>query len=381
MKVLFITHKYPPAVGGMEKQSFELIQRYSNAHESIVLAHEGKESVAMFFLKLRSRVHRLLSEHADIDVIHLNDGLMAAFFMALGVKTNKKIVVTYHGLDVVFPLPIYQKWVLPKVKKYDAFICVSNATRNECIQRGFDPDKIFTVVNGVDVDKVMETNETDIILSEMKKHDISSTDKIILAIGRPVKRKGFSWFAEQVLPLLPPEFKYVHIGHIKDEDRAWTKYAPKRLVKLSQLFLGSTNDATRLQALSMDPAYKDKLKLVGRIDDDFKNYLIQQASVVIMPNIVDPGDMEGFGLVALEASIAGKKVLASGIEGITDAIHHGQNGFQIATGDVTAWRDAIITHTQDATKFDPTVRQYTIDHFSWDKMISGYHEVFEGVRQ
>jgi glycosyltransferase involved in cell wall biosynthesis len=48
-----------------------------------------------------------------------------------------------------------------------------------------------------------------------------------------------------------------------------------------------------------------------------------------MPNIPVSGDMEGFGLTALEASASGSLVVASDLEGISDAIRDGKNGFLI----------------------------------------------------
>jgi len=142
MAVLFITHKYPPAVGGMEKQSFELIQGFTDVDQNFAIHFDGKKNIILFFLSLRKRVHDTLRQHPEITTIHLNDGLMGAFFYLLGIKSHgKKVVITFHGLDVVFPLSWYQKYVLPKLQNYDAFICVSQATKDACLIRGLSPKK------------------------------------------------------------------------------------------------------------------------------------------------------------------------------------------------------------------------------------------------
>ncbi|MBK9734084.1 MAG: hypothetical protein IPO92_03575 [Saprospiraceae bacterium] len=103
MTILFITHKYPPAHGGMEKQSFELINRFQNFDTTHVIKYEGKERIATFFIKLRIRFNKMLKLYPEIELIHLNDGLMGAMFTMLALNPMKrKVVVTLHGLDVVF---------------------------------------------------------------------------------------------------------------------------------------------------------------------------------------------------------------------------------------------------------------------------------------
>jgi glycosyltransferase involved in cell wall biosynthesis len=379
MKILFITHKYPPSVGGMEKQSYELINRMSQRHECIVLAHKGETSIVRFFYTLKSRVAAILNEYPDIEIIHLNDGLMAAFFWLLGVKRlGKKVYITFHGLDVVFPLGLYQRWLLPKLQRYNGFICVSHATYNECLHRGFDAAKLHIVNNGVDVvaPLTFDRKEQEVMAMKYQSLNIKPSDIVVVGVGRPVRRKGFSWFAANVLPLLPSHYKYLHVGQIGASSFSMQRFLPQGILKMWHLFMGSTNDGQNLFDLSQSKEYRGRVILTGRISDGLKNYIISKAALAIMPNIKDAGDMEGFGLVALEVSIQGKTILASGIEGITDAIHDGKNGYLLPNEDPQAWADAIILHSQKAKPYTESIRQYTIDHFSWDKMIDGYEVVF-----
>ncbi|MBK9734116.1 MAG: glycosyltransferase [Saprospiraceae bacterium] len=76
---------------------------------------------------------------------------MGAMFTMLALNPMKrKVVVTLHGLDVVFPVRLYQRYIIPGMFTYDAFICVSNATKEACIKRGFPMEKLHVVSNGVD---------------------------------------------------------------------------------------------------------------------------------------------------------------------------------------------------------------------------------------
>jgi len=378
MALLFITHKYPPAVGGMEKQSFELIQGFKDVDQNFAIHFDGKQNIILFFLSLRKRVHDTLRLHPEITTIHLNDGLMGAFFYLLGIKNQgKKVVITFHGLDVVFPLYWYQKYVLPKLQNYDAFICVSQATKDACLLRGFSQKKLFVVANGVNIPENYSEVNHEIIKKELHNLGIDlDNDIILLSIGRPVKRKGFSWFADEVMPLLDDRFKFVHIGNTGASEPYFMKWLPKRIVKLVDLFTGRPNDA---ESLIKAAEHNKNIILAGKVSDELKHTIIGSATCMLMPNIQDDGDMEGFGLVALEASIQGKTVLAAGIEGITDAVHDGKNGYLLPSGNAEAWAQKIMLIAENNHLFDPNIKKYTIDHFSWEKMVTGYRKVFDAI--
>ena len=51
MEVLFITHKYPPSIGGMEKQSYELINGFAKIHKVHTLVYDNESSKVKFLLK------------------------------------------------------------------------------------------------------------------------------------------------------------------------------------------------------------------------------------------------------------------------------------------------------------------------------------------
>ncbi len=60
MAKLFVTHKFPPSIGGMQKQSYELVNGMVKRTKTYVLAHSPSESKFWFFLRLRARVIKLL---------------------------------------------------------------------------------------------------------------------------------------------------------------------------------------------------------------------------------------------------------------------------------------------------------------------------------
>ncbi|MBK9734085.1 MAG: glycosyltransferase family 4 protein [Saprospiraceae bacterium] len=257
---------------------------------------------------------------------------------------------------------------------YDAFICVSNATKEACIKRGFPMEKLHVVSNGVDGNEALTPSFDDIKTTMYDKINLDyKNKKIILALGRPVRRKGFSWFVAEVMPLLDNNYVFLHIGHIDHSSSFWLKLLPKTMLNNLELLMGLTNDSTHLLSLS---SRSDRVKLCGKLTDLERDFWIHQASVVVLPNIHVDGDMEGFGLVALEAAVRRKTVLAACLEGITDAIHDGKNGFLVISGDATAWTSRIKNLCDGNNLFNDESRTYTVTNFSWDKMVLNYQKIF-----
>lgn len=382
MEILFVSHKYPPAIGGMEKQSFELINhiaKYTTVHK---IVYQGNESIIKFFSLLNKRILSLLMKHPNIKLIHFNDGLVAAFSLRHRGYEQLKKVVTVHGLDIVFPFAYFQNKIIPQFNKFDKIIAVSRATRQAAIDRGIDPARIEVIPNGVDHKLVVETAIP--IAALLSKYNITTQeDKLILALGRPVKRKGISWFISNVLPQLPSDYKLILIGPFA-ATATWKEKLldaiPNPLQHLLFLFLGYPSDQKVIRRYLKNPEFKDRLQHIGKIPLADLQSLLRHAGLFIMPNIKVEGDMEGFGLVCLEASICGATVFASDIEGISDAIIHQKNGILVTAGQEQHWISEIrkaLEHPSLLKSKSKEFQAYSLKHYSWDKMAKGYFNLFQ----
>lgn len=65
------------------------------------------------------------------------------------------------------------------------------------------------------------------------------------------------------------------------------------------------------------------------------------------PHETDNGDVEGFGIVYVEAGVCGKPVIASRSGGVTDAVLDGQTGVLVEPGNVGALRNALKSLAED----------------------------------
>ena len=383
MNILFITHKFPPTIGGMEKHSFELLQCLKRKHTVHELIYDNQEGRGRFFFLLKKRVRRILQQYTDIDIIYLNDALLANVAIGLKQITKVPIVATFHGLDVVFPNKFYQKKILPKLWNLDAVIAVSNATAESCLDRGFDIQKVFAVKNGIDHDIANHPVRKDYISFFQKKYNLQlEGKKILTTMGRPVRRKGFSWFIENVLPRLDEDVILLLIGPRKGSEPLFLNFLSKNLKHEIQLMFGMGSDENKINTLLQNPFLQKKAIQVGKLPFPEILELISISDLFVMPNIKIAGDAEGFGLVALEAAIRTTPVVAAGIEGITDAIQDGRNGFLLPSEKSDIWVEKIselLSKKEQLRSFGIEAKNYTLENFSWEMMADGYIEVFEKV--
>jgi glycosyltransferase involved in cell wall biosynthesis len=95
---------------------------------------------------------------------------------------------------------------------------------------------------------------------------------------------------------------------------------------------------------------------------------------MIMPNIRsrDSTDVEGFGIVAVEAAAQGIPIVVANIEGLSDAVRDRETGFLVESGDAEAWRKKIV---ELAAWSDETRRAFAAEahrgvarHYSWGRV-------------
>jgi len=386
MEILTISHKYPPSIGGMQKQCFELVENLKKRHTIHELIYRGKGSNITFLLTAAWKARSILKREKAIQFVYANDGLMAFFLTPLFWFSKVKMVSTLHGLDVVFPLGFYQSWIKKYLNRCKALIAVSDATAQELISRGVQKEIVFTVRNGFDPTPLL-------LKGDGSKEEITKrlgipleNKRVIVSIGRSVKRKGFSWFIENVLPNLPGDIIYIIIGPSLGKYKKITrlkKFLPAPLFRILVLLNGIPLDEIKVHQLIKEQNLDHRVFHLSGLKTDKVNEILGVSDLFVMPNIKVDGDYEGFGLVALEAIMAGTLSIASNTDGIPSAIQNGKNGFLLPPGSGEAWSKKITQLLEDngyLKNKSIEFREYTIKNcLSWEKMALKYEEIFKNV--
>ncbi len=350
MKILFISRCYPPVLGGIEKQNFEIRRSLSKYCELDLIANRlGKFFLPVFLIYALVRSLIIMPRY---DLLLLGDGVLAIVGRVLRMIYQVPVVSIVHGLDLTYSNFIYQTlWVRRFIKNMDGLIAVGNETINQGVQRGIPRSKFTFIPNGV---------ETRSVLPRYSRSDLSAIagsqidGKVLLTVGRLVERKGILWFIENVMINLPKNVTYIVAGKGGQREKLLSSIAQHGLEK-RVLYLGSVSDKT-------------------------KEILFCTADVFVQPNIAVEGDIEGFGLVVLEAASFGLPVVASEIEGLKDAIHDGKNGFLVESGNANAFISKIeylLMEDERRKRFGLEFREYVEENFSWENTAREYVKSFE----
>lgn len=350
MKVLFITRKYPPQVGGMEKYSHQLIKHFPGQKQVISL---GKSQWHLWWFLPYALVRGLLVAR-QVDLVYLGDGLLAPLGVIIKKITGKPVAITAHGLDVTYSNWLYQKICIGSLKHLDRIIAVSRQTIEECVKRGVEREKCIFIPNGI---VAPEMNRKFARQDLSRFLDVKTENKkIILTVGRLVKRKGHAWFIANILPELKKDILYLVAGDGPEKENIERIIEKKNLSK--------------------------QVRLLGRISDKDLELIYRTADLFVMPNIKVPGDIEGFGIVAIEAAAYGLPVVASAIEGIKDAIVDGKNGFLVSLKGKQSFTKTISRLLADNQRRKELARKFTnftIAKYSWEKLADRYAKELSAI--
>ena len=205
-RILFITRKYPPSVGGMETAAYEL---YSALHDDTgqtdLIAWGGSNKwlpVVYLWLFGRAMVNLLVRRP---DVILLQDGVMAPLGWALKVLSGLPTLIVIHGLEVTHKNTVYRLLVLPFIKRQTAFAAVSEGTKCAAISTlGPAGKRVVVIRNGLSDVFYSSMPRCEQLLILAQEADLSfprlEQSRVLVTTGRLVKRKGVSWFIDNVMP-------------------------------------------------------------------------------------------------------------------------------------------------------------------------------------
>jgi len=345
-RILFITRNYPPKVGGLETYSYNLIREFE-AHEityKITLSKSIKHLI-WFFPYSFFRALYLIRKYS-IQSVHLCDGALSPVGLLLKLLAGSKVTATIHGLDITYKHPFYQIFIPWCITKLDGVVCVSRSTQDECVRRGIPPLNCTVIPNGIRPGQLyLREPENELCRRLENLMGIFLRErKILFTIGHLVKRKGVAWFVENVMPRLEVSCLYVVAG----------EGAERRAI----------------QEMVDRHSLQNRVLLLGEVSDGDRNIIYNASDIFIMPNITVPGDVEGFGIVALEAGSCGLPVVASNIQGIRDAVIDGKTGYLVEEGDV----DGFVGRIMDMNLDKDEIREIVNSTFDWSIISAQYQD-------
>jgi glycosyltransferase involved in cell wall biosynthesis len=144
---------------------------------------------------------------------------------------------------------------------------------------------------------------------------------------------------------------------------------------------GSGPESGALQAQIKAEGLSERVRLLGRVEDDDLAKWYAAADVFVLPAVVDSsGDTEGLGVVMLEAMANDTPVIASRTGGITDIVRHGETGLLATPGDsadLAAQITLLLGDREVYARVQHGAREHMADEFSWNTITSRLLHCYE----
>ena len=358
--VLLITRNFPPLLGGMEKLNLRMLEGLSATHRTVLIGPAGSAAHApagctvfqspALALPVFLAYAALMSFYAALrfrpNVSLAGSGLTAPFAWLCARLSGARAVVYVHGLDLIADSRIYRALWLPFIRRCDAVVANSGNTRRLAESAGVSPERITVVHPGTDIPE-MDTAKADGFRARFGFGDAP----LLLSVGRITERKGLLPFLRNAWPAVLeryPDAKLAVIG--TEPQQALRKDRRSTLADIR----------AHLSAAGLDAS----VRFLGRVDDATLTAAYQAADVHVFPVLDSEDDVEGFGMVAIEAAANGLPTVAFDAGGVVDAVIEGETGILVPSGDYSRLADAIIAEMVDSTGVQHQDRIRT--KFGWE---------------
>ena len=309
-----------------------------------------------FYVLAGMRAVRRLARERQYDIVHVHWPVPHALFgwaarRAGGKRRLPRLVTLWYGIElrwVKSRLPWLNQFLKWAVRTSDEVVAISSYTAREITDLVHVPVRVIPY--GLGFDESIPTTRT------TRARD----SFLILYVGNLIPRKGVRFLID-ALHRLPSTI-------------------PAKL-----LILGEGTDRPSLEAQVRELGLDGRVSMPGRVPDADLHQALQEASVLVLPSIVDKrGDTEGLGVVLLEAMSYRVPVIGSAIGGITDIITDGETGLLVPPEDPAAIAAAIGRIAGDQTlaaRLAEAGSRRVRERFGWDAITAAWLECYTAALQ
>ena len=304
---------------------------------------------------LVAKASELIAKEGNFDVIHAHDWLVANAAKTLKHAYNIPLVSTIHATESGRNSGIHDEtqryindteWML--TYESTEVIVNSNFMKGH-IQGlfGLPFDKINVIPNGINL-----TNFNGIERDyEFRRQYALDNEKIILYMGRLVYEKGI----QHLIAAMP---------------KILDNYHDAKLIIAGK---GGMIDELKAQVEYM--GISNKVYFTGYLDAKQVQKMYKCADVAVFPSTYEP-----FGIVALEAMLAGVPTVVSDVGGLNEIVEHGVTGMKSYAGNSNSIADSILTLLYDhalAANVAKNAKAKVKELYNWNKIAQDTHFTYQ----
>ncbi len=216
---------------------------------------------------------------------------------------------------------------------------------------GLPAERVQRVHPGVDTDRFTPAPRDPELRARLGWGD----RPVLLTVGRLQRRKG-----HDTLIAALPEIQ-------------------QRVPDVLYAIVGDGEERNALERLARQLGVEDAVIFMGELGDDELADGYRQCDLFVLPNREIGGDIEGFGLVLLEAQACGRPVVAGDSGGTRETLDPGRTGLLVACDgpqELAQRLGELLTDRDRLEAMGAAGRTWVETHFGWDACARRATEVF-----
>jgi len=304
--------------------------------------------VPLYLASMWYSVLKLLRTQS-IDLIHVHWVLPQGIIAGLvRVFSKTPILLTVHGSDIFYfkgKLAIFLK----KFSLRQASAITANSIFTSSIVKKLDRNVPIDVVPmGVDTDEFNPDRKNPKI-----REELGIEGPMILFVGRLVENKGVQHLL-QAMPIV-------------------LKIFPNAVL----VIIGDGSQKSKLKKLVETMKINQSVYFLGTLSHSQLPEYYAEADV-----FVGPSEVEGLGVVFLEASSSGLPLVGTAIGGTADILLDGVTGIKVETENAVELSRAIVRILRDdelSQRLSKNARDHAVKNFSWPRVAFRFAEVFNEI--
>ena len=381
MKTMLLSEIFPPQNGGSGRWFQEIYSRLPR--ENVVVAVGEHPLQAEFDSTHNMNLHRLaltmpqwglrsaaalcdywrlfrtvrrLVRNEGVTQLHCGRCLPEGWLAFLMKKFCRVPYVCYvHGEDVESAATSRElSWMVRRVlASADYLIANSQNTARLLTQNWMLPDSHVKVLHpGVDTKRFVPAPRSEAVRSKLGWRDRS----VVLTVGRLQERKGHDVMIEALATIREaiPNVLFAIVGDGEQRDR--------------------------LRQLVKEHGVTDHVQFLGEVDDETMIRCYQQCDLFALPNRQVGRDIEGFGMVLVEAQACGRPVLAGASGGTHETMNIGRTGVVVPCEKAEALATEVTRLLIDRDGLEEmgrAARPWVVEHLDWDALTKQAAAQFE----
>ncbi|NLE44829.1 MAG: glycosyltransferase family 4 protein [Chloroflexi bacterium] len=342
MRSLLMALEFPPQIGGIQTIMYEICTHLPRGEIEVLAPqtpgdesfdamcdltvhrknlHQGSPLTYLIDTGLGKLVSPLMSQFRryilattpllaqnPFDLIQCSHFSIAPAACVLSRRYGIPYVIYTYAQEIMSPhVPrsrpgtgLIGKWAMQHAH---AVFTISEFTRTQVLKWGVSPDKIVQIPLGPT--QTTQVSRTEVGL--LQKQLALAGKRVILTVGRLVERKG----QDMVLRAMPQILA--------------------RVPNTVYLIAGTGPMEQLLRRIAADQGVSDHVIFLGDIPHERIGPYYAVTDVFLMPSraILRRGDVEGFGLVYLEANAFAKPCIGGREGGVPDAVLNGETGLLV----------------------------------------------------